>query len=208
MPGHKVRQVLREQPPAEWMPAEKAQEVEAEYGEEAFKHLARLAEELTAGAEGQRRADLLHEVAVLHELHVFLPGVRMLPEKEAAEHRPEDEPLQEELPSSLPSEAHARTTDPGTSHAAAKSIDPDRLRETQEAVLACFREFNAMHHELLVETYESVYRDRGWPKQSVSGLRTRTSELCSAGLLRASGGTVTLQSGRQSIVWEVVRPEG
>ena len=100
----------------------------------------------------------------------------------------------------LATAAHARAGDPWTSHAAARSLDPDRLRATQAAVLACFQYHGPMHHEALLAAYAA----RRWqPPQSPSGLRTRTRELVEGGLLRNSGRTVRLPSGRASIIWEV-----
>jgi hypothetical protein len=98
--------------------------------------------------------------------------------------------------------AHARHSDPWTSHAAAQSIPPEKLRASQRAVLECFSRHGAMHHNELVATYSREYRDAGWPQQSVSGLRTRTHELVDLGLLRNSGSVVRLPSRRKSIVWE------
>ncbi len=100
----------------------------------------------------------------------------------------------------LPSEAHARTSDPWTSHAAAASLDEDRLSATQEAVLDCFRRYGPMHHELLIHRYLPG-GSPAWPTQSQSGLRTRTRELVAGGLLCDTGETVVLASGRKSIVW-------
>jgi len=96
----------------------------------------------------------------------------------------------------LDDEAHARNSDPWTSHAAARSLDVERLRETQKAVLACFVKQGNMCHEQLVERY-----GHGPPLQSVSGLRTRCHELVDAGYLRDSGDTIVLASGRSSIIW-------
>lgn len=103
----------------------------------------------------------------------------------------------------LADEAYARNGDPWTSHAAASSLSAEDLRATQAAVLACFKRFGAMYHEELQATYESTRHACGWPQQSVSGLRTRTSELVDGGLIRDSGRTVKLASNKSSIVWEV-----
>lgn len=108
----------------------------------------------------------------------------------------------------LPDEARARQGDPWTSHAAARSIPPDKLRASQRAVLQCFETAGPMHHERLVKVYTARQEAGGWPMQSVSGLRTRTHELVEAGYLRNSGKVVVLPSRRKSIVWEVnSRPE-
>src|SRR5262245_47539039 len=100
-------------------------------------------------------------------------------------------------------EAHARNTDPWTSHAAAHLISPQDLRESQRAVFDCFTVNGPMHHQRLVETYAYDRVVTGWPLQSESGLRTRTHELVAVGLLRNSGNVVTLPSKRKSIVWEI-----
>ena len=92
--------------------------------------------------------------------------------------------------------AHARTGDPWTSHAAARSIEPAKLRESQQAVLAFFRKNGPMHHDHLTRHYV------GPPWQSQSGLRTRTKELVDLGLIQDTGRTVRLPSGRSSIIWE------
>jgi hypothetical protein len=101
----------------------------------------------------------------------------------------------------LEGEARARTTDPWTSHAAARSIPPDKLRASQRAVHECFMTYGPMWHDDLVETYEKRRDWKGWPRQSESGLRTRTKELRDAGYIEDTGETVQLPSGRQSKIW-------
>ena len=113
------------------------------------------------------------------------------------------------VPIRVRDKAFARTGDPWTSHAAAASLSPERLTRTQAAVLAAFDRFGAMHHELLIEKYEAERVEQGWPMQSVSGLRTRTSELVDRGLLRDTGRVVPMPSRRASKVWEKhERPPG
>lgn len=94
--------------------------------------------------------------------------------------------------------AKARTTDPGTSHAAAASISEDTLRDSQAAVLAFLREHGAMADVALVDDYP---QHGDLPRQSASGLRTRRAELVAAGLVEDTGERVRLESGRQAIVW-------
>jgi hypothetical protein len=101
----------------------------------------------------------------------------------------------------LAGEARARTTDPWTSHAAARSIPEDKLRDSQRAVLDAYRTWGPMHHDMMVENYEEARWRRGYPRQSESGLRTRTKELREAGYIEDTGKTVRLPSGRQSKVW-------
>jgi hypothetical protein len=101
----------------------------------------------------------------------------------------------------LAGEARARTTDPWTSHAAARSIPFDKLRASQKAVYDCFMTWGAMHHDMLIENYEEAKWRRGYPPQSESGIRTRTKELLEAGYIEDTGKTVRLPSGRKSKVW-------
>lgn len=102
-------------------------------------------------------------------------------------------------------EAHARNTDPSTSHAAAASVTG--IRDSQIAVLACLQTFGS-HHGLTDEALAMVYSvgvdQHEWPEQSDSGLRTRRKELVTRGLVRDSGRRERLLSGRSAIVWEVV----
>lgn len=113
----------------------------------------------------------------------------------------QDEPAPVRKP--LADKANARRTDPVTSHAAAESLTSTQLRKTQTAVQACFVKHGAMHDEALVAVYQATCLAEGWPQQSESGLRTRRSELVDAEMLRDTGRTVTLQSGRSSIVWNL-----
>lgn len=101
-------------------------------------------------------------------------------------------------------QAHARTTDPWTSHDAARSISEEELRESERCVLACFRVNGEMHHEKLVERYREGRFLHGWKPQRESGLRTRTSDMKKAGYIRDTGKVVILDSGRSSIVWAAV----
>ena len=92
--------------------------------------------------------------------------------------------------------ANARTDDPETSHQAAASISPQKMRESHEAVLALFHERGPMTDAALVECYDG-------PRQSPSGLRTRRRELADVGLIVDTGERVKLESGRRAIVWGV-----
>jgi hypothetical protein len=116
------------------------------------------------------------------------------------------EKLQESglLPLGVPaSEANARSTDPGTSHAAARSITAENMKESQRAVLDCFDRYGPMHDERFLAVYSEVRNSHGWPQQSESGLRTRRSELVDSRWMRDTGQTVTLPSNRQSTVWHI-----
>ena len=92
--------------------------------------------------------------------------------------------------------AVARRTDPQTSWQAAQSIDPADLRDSQVQVLEILRKHGPL-------TDEAIYRYVNG-EQSVSGARTRRSELVDMGLVRDSGARATTAAGRQTIVWEAV----
>lgn len=96
--------------------------------------------------------------------------------------------------------AHARATDPTTSHDAARSVKS--IRPRQRAVLAVLAE-RPMTDVELVEVYGYRHRadaDR-YPRQSESGLRTRRAELVTLGYVEDSTTTRRLESGRRAIVW-------
>jgi hypothetical protein len=89
--------------------------------------------------------------------------------------------------------AHARRSDPATSHDAAASV---RVRQSQRAVLRMFLAYGPMTDtELVVRTAEIM---------SASGARTRRSELVDKGFVEDSGPRVKLPTGRLAIVWKVI----
>lgn len=99
----------------------------------------------------------------------------------------------------LPLDIHAvaRGSDPGTSWQAAHSQEPQRLRQSQQAVLAVLRRsaIGLTDEELRFEIDAEGYRI------SDSGLRTRRSELVRLGLAADSGLRRVTAAGRQTIVW-------
>lgn len=99
----------------------------------------------------------------------------------------------------------ARRTDPETSHAAAASIDPDTLRQSLRDVYDLLAAAGSATDERLVTGFEFAIGDGHVKPQSPSGIRSRRSELVRAGLVRDTGRREILSSGRQAIVWEVVR---
>lgn len=104
-------------------------------------------------------------------------------------------PLAVPLPE--PTEAHARTDDPSTSHVAARSLTPKQLTRNRTAVLSWFFMVNeSMTDKKLVANYSID------PPQSQSGLRTRRSELVDMGLVE-SAGTVELGKGKPHTLWRL-----
>lgn len=90
---------------------------------------------------------------------------------------------QNDLFTDLPADqrAHARRTDPATSHAAAAGISADDIRSTQQEVLLLLLDAPAADHQL-----QERAEARGIV-QSPSGLRTRRSELAELGLVEDTG---------------------
>lgn len=94
--------------------------------------------------------------------------------------------------------ARARNTDPGTSHAAARSIPSKAIRESQAWILEILKEHGPM-------TDQEIWDCGAEALMSTSGARTRRSELVFEKLVRDSGERKKLPSGRYSIVWEAVQ---
>ena len=90
-------------------------------------------------------------------------------------------------------EAVARRTDPGTSWEAARSVKG--IRESQAELLELFRHHGPMTDEMARNVYKG--------KQSLSGFRTRRSELVDMGRLIDTGRRVRGLTGRSMIVWGI-----
>jgi len=96
--------------------------------------------------------------------------------------------------------AHARTEDPETSHEAAASVTG--ITEKQQAVWLLLGEPRT-DPDLAVE-YMRRHREQPdtFPKQSMSGLRTRRSELVDAGKVHFTGEYLNTPSGRRAMLWQ------
>ena len=95
--------------------------------------------------------------------------------------------------------AHARMTDPSTSHLAAASVKNETL--TKRIILNILND-RAMTDEELVEAYRfmALHIDTV-PRASDSGIRSRRAELTKDFKVFAVGYKKT-KSGRKAIVWE------
>ena len=108
-------------------------------------------------------------------------------------------------PARLEPRAHARRTDPQTSHDAARSIGAPELRLSLSAVLDVIADRGPMDDRALIAAYFRDIDTGVRPMQSESGIRSRRAELVDRGLVRDTGERVTLPTGRKAIVWEAVK---
>lgn len=95
----------------------------------------------------------------------------------------------------LPNMAFARTTDPQTSHAAARTV---KVRESQAKVFALLAQLGSATHDELIE-----YANNTRVGMSPSGVRSRCHELVVAGMVVDTGQRRVLPSGRSAVVWAV-----
>lgn len=159
-------------------------EVEVEMRRSDVDEMRRRRDEILAARDGDRTRRIA-EIRFQMDLFAMFPGTRIVSTAKTEEPEPEIF-------------ARARTTDPITSHEAAWSLSSETLRASQEAVLAAMRSYGfPIDDAKLAEVYS------GDPPQSPSGLRTRRAELVDLGLVRDSGETTLLPSGRRAICWEV-----
>lgn len=96
----------------------------------------------------------------------------------------------------------ARTSDPETSHAAARSVTG--VNSKQADVLRVLRELGPATDATLLLAYRDFERQSKVQRQSDSGVRTRRSELTHMDppkIVRVA--TVKLPSGRRAIQWKV-----
>lgn len=100
-----------------------------------------------------------------------------------------------------PPKAHARRSDPSTSHEAAAKHTAASLTEKQQIVLAAFRERRQMTDADLQDHLRSI----GIIKDGKNGstYRTRRGELVDLGRVRNSGRRKH-QEGSNRIIWEIV----
>lgn len=98
--------------------------------------------------------------------------------------------------------AHARRGDPGTSHEAARSVKPEVMRALHRAQLILLSVEPDTHNGLWLK-YLTHMDDMGWPTVSLSGFRTRVSELHAAAYVRDTGRRAILPTGRRATVWEI-----
>jgi len=91
----------------------------------------------------------------------------------------------------------ARNTDPTTSHQAAASVATDTLTRTQALIVEALRAHGPLTDEQLCQRIADIERK----PVSVSGIRTRRSELAADGRVTDTGDRQPTRAGRQAIVW-------
>jgi hypothetical protein len=91
----------------------------------------------------------------------------------------------------------ARNTDPTTSHQAAASVTVDTITSTQARILDALQANGPMTDEELCQDIAATTAS----PVSVSGIRTRRSELVTAGRIIDTGRRQPTRTGRKAIVW-------
>jgi len=91
----------------------------------------------------------------------------------------------------------ARRTDPATSHEAATTVTSSTVTRTQGLILEALRAHGPLTDELLCMRLADA---QGEPV-SVSGVRTRRSELVASGRIVDTGRRQPTRTGRSAIVW-------
>jgi DNA integrity scanning protein DisA with diadenylate cyclase activity len=91
----------------------------------------------------------------------------------------------------------ARTTDPQTSHDAAKSVS--EVSKTKEAILDLLLQHQSDMQ--LVANYIKLVTQNKAPRASESGIRSRRAELVKLGFVKDTGKRDLSASNRQMIVW-------
>ena len=94
--------------------------------------------------------------------------------------------------------AHARTTDPQTSHQAARSVNVTR---GQQIVLNEFLMYHQMTDEQLIEALKIRQDSCPDARLSDSGARSRRAELVTIGILKDTGHRTTTAAGRKTTIW-------
>ena len=97
--------------------------------------------------------------------------------------------------------AHARRTDPETSHEAAATVD---VATERARVLSILLDHDALTDEEIEAIHQWREKSRGWGPSSGSGLRSRRAELVREGLVVERDRLGQTRSGRRSIRWAAV----
>lgn len=99
-------------------------------------------------------------------------------------------------------QAHARRTDPQTSHAVARRIT--NTQKVRAHIEYLFRNLGRMHDESLIANYLASSPNLR-PHATEQSIRSRRKELVDRNVLRDSGEKKLTRAGNPSTVWEIVK---
>lgn len=99
----------------------------------------------------------------------------------------------------MTSTAHARAEDPYTSHLAAATVAD--ITRSQATILAIYHQLGDLTDGDLIAYYMEMVDAGDYPPLSVSGIRTRRSELVALRRLADTGKRALTLTGRRCIVW-------
>lgn len=99
-------------------------------------------------------------------------------------------------------QAHARRTDPRTSHAVARRIT--NTQKVRAHIEYLFRNLGRMHDESLIVNYLASSSNLR-PHATEQSIRSRRKELVDRNVLRDSGEKKLTRAGNPSAVWEIVK---
>lgn len=100
----------------------------------------------------------------------------------------------------------ARATDPGTSHRAARELDPDTITRQQAAILELLREHpDGLTDRELTQRYFEQAQRRGWPITEPDSVRKRRSQLKNKGRVFAEEARTDSRTNRPGAVWKVAQ---
>ena len=94
--------------------------------------------------------------------------------------------------------AHARSTDPQTSHEAARTVN---VTKGQQTVLNEFLMYHELTDEALIEALQVRQDSCPDAKLSDSGARSRRAELVAIGILKDTGRYGKTATGRKTTIW-------
>ena len=99
-------------------------------------------------------------------------------------------------------QAHARRTDPATSHKAAASVSIVNLGRVKDGIIEILKDHGPQTDEYIAAVYAARVSKGMYPKHSPSGLRTRRSWLVDHGFVKAVGIGKT-SAGRTCQIWSI-----
>lgn len=94
--------------------------------------------------------------------------------------------------------AHARSTDPETSHEAAESIPSKAITQQKQRILSLLAVRGALTDQEIADSYSPL-----WPAPTDQSLRSRRSELVTDGFVEFSGDYGLTSHNGKSRKWQI-----